>query len=158
MRILLITTCLANIAFAFGTLPWLPESVGFMYAMKLSIYTVIMTVPPLCTRWIMAIPLFQFGTPNRNYWYNEANRSQTIRRTCFCCDSIGVWGLLSCLFVQWEFFLACQRIPKAMSTLNVSLIICVPSIFIIIQLVRFYLSFRLPKENKPKENHEISPF
>jgi uncharacterized membrane protein len=70
MRILLITTCLANIAFAFGTLPWMPERVahhfgldgvpnGFMspltYALVMSIGNIFMGAIILGSSWLTVV-------------------------------------------------------------------------------------------------------
>ena len=167
MRTLLIITFLANIAFAFGSLPWQPEKIAVHFsfdgtanrfespivsAISMSIFVGIMaavfigaSAPHLMTRKPELINI-----PNRDYWLNEANRQQTIIRLCSSLGRIGFGVMLLILFSQWELFRANQMVPPVLhSYLFYAIGILVAYIFF--DQVRLYRSFcRLPEDGEPQ--------
>ena len=164
MRTLFIITCLANIVFAFGMLPWMPEKVAIHFgangmpngwaspipnAILLSITTAIMGAGILGCSFLTALCAEHmpehFNIPNRDYWLNEENRPKTIRRICSFTEFIGIGIMLFFLFVQWEIFWANQKVPVIVSD-NVWVAVVVLFVSLGIETVRLFLAFRLPKE------------
>jgi uncharacterized membrane protein len=162
MRILLIATCLANIAFAFGSLPWMPNPMASHFdlrgtpdgfaspmanAILMSTTLVVMGTIIFSVSWLMTItPPKYFNIPNREYWLNEENRPQTIRRICSCTELMGVWTMLFFLLMQWELFQANQTVPPKLLGNNVYIGCGVLLLLITVDTVRLFLAFRLPKE------------
>jgi uncharacterized membrane protein len=165
MRILLITTCLANIAFAFGTLPWMPERVaihfdsngvpnGFMSptttALLLSFIVGFVGVTILGCSLLGAMIAKHmpehFNIPNREYWLNEENRPKTVRRMCSYVESVGVVTMLVILQVQWEIFKANQMVPPKLEGNNLHIVTGVLLGVIAVYTVYLHWSYRLPKE------------
>jgi hypothetical protein len=164
MRILLITTCLANIAFAVGTLPWMPETIvttwgldgkpsGIMspitYALVMSIGGVFVGAIILVCSLIIATGAEHYpesiNIPNREYWLNEENRPKTARRLCSSAEFIGVASMLFMLLCEWEIFKANQMVPPKMDN-NVHIGAGILLVIIAIDTVYMLWSFRLPKE------------
>ena len=168
MRTLLIITFLANIAFAFGSLPWQPNPVAVHFsfdgtanrfespivsAISMSIFVGIIAavfigasalVPMYATRMPERVNI-----PNRYYWLNEENRPQTIRRFCFSVERIGIGMMLFILFLQWEIFQANRTVsPLIFRDYLLYLFVA----YIIFDQVRLYRSFcRLPEDDEPQE-------
>ena len=166
MRILFIITCLANIAFAFGTLPWMPEKVAIHFdangmpngwaspianAILMSLITVIVGATVLGCSFLTAFCAEHmpehFNIPNRDYWLNEENRPQTIRRVCSYTELVGIGSMFFMLFIQWDIFRANQVDPVILSD-NVWIACGVLFILLTIETVRLYLAFRLQKGNE----------
>ena len=163
MRILLIITCLANIAFAFGSLPWLPDQVAphfnsdgmptrlehpIVPAVIMSVVVVFTGATILGASWLMTIcPPYSFNIPNRDYWLSEENRPKTILRIRYSIELIGVGTMLFFLLLQWKVFQANQTVPPKLDGNNIWVGACVLLIVITVDTVRLLLSFRLPKEN-----------
>ena len=165
MRILLITTCLANIAFAFGSLPWMPERMAVHFATDGSVnrfdspivYAVIMSVVAcFVTSIIFGISFFtSFSTthmqefvniPHRDYWMNEENRPKTVRRLCYTGELIGLGTLLLILLIQWELVRVNLTVPPRQPSISILMYgIGVLLAVIVFENVRVFLSFRLPK-------------
>jgi uncharacterized membrane protein len=161
MRILFIATCLANIAFAFGSLPWMPNPMAshfdldgtpngaaspMVLAIIISTATVFSGTIFLSTSWLMTIlPSDYFSIPNGDYWLNEENRPQTIRRICSFTELMGVWMMLFILLIQWEIFQANQTVPTKLGN-NVHIASGVFLLTLTVATVRLLLAFRLPKE------------
>ena len=166
MRILLIVTCLANIAFAFGSIPWMPERMAIRFAfdgtpsgfMSPVVSGVMMSVT-VCFVAVIILGVSFFASfvathmpefvnvPNRDYWMSEENRQKTVRRICSHAELIGVSTMLFILLVQWELFNANQMVPPKLEGSNVHIAVGVLLAVIAIDTVRMLLSFRLPKEN-----------
>ena len=162
MRILFIITCLANIAFALGSLPWMPSPMaihfgldgtpnGFAhpitYAMSMSIFVGIVAVLfPSISLVTARTPSSWINIPNRNYWLNEENRPKTLRRLCSSIELCGIAMMLVLLFMQWEFLRASQKVPPKLNNGFFWFGICLLLVFITIEHVRLYLSFRLPTD------------
>ena len=165
MRILLIITCLANIAFAFGSLPWMPNPMAvrlasdgtpmafvenpIKHAMLVSISVGIMATVFL---YISRIYLFFCPSgmpfmPNRDYWLSEENRPKMILRIHSFFDSGGFGTMLFFVIGQWVFFQANLGAPPTANLIVLFFGISVIPVFIAVVMVRLYLSFRLPKEN-----------
>ena len=104
MRTLLIITFLANIAFAFGSLPWQPDA--FARAVQVSITVSLLTAFALVasSNSFLSMPWTWRGTPNRDYWLNEENRPKAIQRCRFFIGEIGIDTMLFILFFQWAAF------------------------------------------------------
>ena len=167
MRILLIITCLANIAFAFGSLPWMPNPAavhfglggipdGFMvpitFARSVSYSVGMSTGVFICISLLMArTPSSLIYIPNRGYWLNKENRPKTLRRLCSFIELCGIVMMLFFLFMQWEIVQANQRVPPKLNGC-IYLVFCTLPVFIAIAFVRLYLSFRLPKD---KDNYIV---
>jgi len=163
MRILFIITCLANIAFVFGMLPWMPERVAIHFALngtadrfvapmenaiEMSFTIGLLAVFLLGISMSMSImPAFLFNVPNRNYWLNEENRPQTIRQLRSFLDFVGTGFFLFFLFIQWETFQANQKVPVALNMTAFCIGTGIFVVFVLVEIIRFYLSFRLPKES-----------
>ena len=161
MRTLFIIACLANIAFAFGTLPWMPEKVAVHFgihgtpngwdspisnAIMMSIVIGLLAVIFLCMSLSMSIfPSFCYSVPNRNYWLNEENRSQTIRRLRSFIKLSGIVVFLFFLFIQWEIFQANQRVPMTLNMIEIWIGMGIFIVFVLVESIRLHLSFRLPK-------------
>jgi len=162
MRILFIITCLANIAFAFGSLPWMPNPVANHFAAD---GTPNGFMPPIADAILMStivgfiafvllgisflfqlnLPSYCFNMPNRDYWLNEENRPKTMRILSLSIERIGVVTMLWMLYTQWEIFRANQTIPPKLHSeaLYGSTILFV--IIIIFEVVRLFLAFQMPK-------------
>ncbi len=161
IRILLILTCLANIALAFGSLPWLPNPMPVHFsldgtpnqfgspltgAINLSVGSVFMTLFVFFTSWIISVvPVSLINMPNKNYWMNEENRPKTIRRVRAYVEWIGAATLFLLLLTQ------CEVIRVATSISQKGSFAVLLAEFVLVVLLIFgptvYLlwSFRLPK-------------
>ena len=164
MRTLFIITCLANIAFAFSTLPWMPEKVAVHFGLNgapdgwdssISNAIAMSTTVGLLAMIFLSIslsmpimPTFCFNVPNRHYWLNEKKRPQTIRRLRSFLDVTGVGIFLFFLFVQWETFQANQKVPAALNMIEFWTGLGIFFLFIIVESIRLHLVFRLPKEKE----------
>jgi len=161
MRILLIITILANIAFAFGSLLWMPEKIAAHFgpdgnptrfeppivSAVLMSFTVVFTGAILLGSSLMTsiIPPEHWNMPNRDYWLNDENRPQTIRRVCCSLELIGILTMLLILHLQWESFRANLIDPPKLShCIYFGLGIYLAAITF--ETVRLCWSFRLPKE------------
>ena len=163
MRILLIITCLANIAFAFGTLPWMPERVAvrlasdgspiafvgcpIVSAMWSSIAVITMTVAFLVASKFSST-LFADGAPfmpNRNYWLSEENCPKMVLHIRSFCYSGGFATMLFFFVAQLVFFQANMGAPPMANLVVLFLGISAIPIFIVVAMIRLYISFRLPK-------------
>jgi len=166
MRILLITTCLANIAFAFGSLPWMPERMAVHFATDGSVnrfdspivYAVIMSVVACFVTAIMfGVSFFtsfasthmpeSVNIPNRDYWMNEENRTKTIRRLCYPGELIGIGTLLLILLIQWELVRGNLMVPPGQP--NITVLMCGTGVLlavIVFVSIHTYRSFCLPKK------------
>ena len=162
MRILLIITCLANIAFALGSLSWLPNPMAVHFshdgtpdgfasplgnAVLMSLLVGGMGIVFFGLSWFMPIlPNSCFNLPNRDYWFNEENRPKTIRRFSAFLESIGAATMFFFLVLQWEVFQANQTVPPKRLNLDMmfggSIVLIA---FILFESVRLYLAFRLAK-------------
>ena len=163
MRTLFIITCLANIAFAFGTLPWMPEKAAIHFGldgtadrfvtpmesaieMSLTIGLLVVVLLGIPLSMSMSImPDFCVNIPNRKYWLNEKNRPQTIRRLRSFLDFVGIGFCLLFLFIQWENFQANQRVPVELNMTTVWISTGIFVIFVLVESIRLHLVFRLPK-------------
>jgi hypothetical protein len=173
MRILLITTCLASIAFAFGTLPWMPETIvttwgldgkpsGVMspitYALVMSIGSVFVGAIILGCSLLIATGAEHYpesiNIPNREYWLNEENRPKTVRRICASAEFIGVASMLFMLLCEWEIFKANQLVTPIMDNNNVHIGAAVMLGAVTIEIIRLLWSFRLPKAAEEGKNAE----
>ena len=131
MRTLFIITCIANIAFAFGTLPWMPEKVKVYFgagdtphtwissisnAMQMSIIVAIIGTIFLGGSLYMAKTKHKperFFLPYRNYWMNEENRLKTIRRVCFYVEFFGFETMPWCrAIIDTRTALFCKVLAK----------------------------------------------
>ena len=169
MRTLLIITFLANIAFAFGSLPWQPEKIAVHFsldgtagrfespivsAISMSIIVgiaaaVFIGLSALVSRSAHMPELFNM--PNREYWLNDENRPKTIRRICSSIDMIGIGTMLFILFLQWEMFQANQRVPPILRSYMLYAF-GVFVTYIVFDQVRLYRLFcRLPEDGEPQE-------
>jgi len=169
MRILFIIICLANIAFAFGSLPWMPNSMAVHFAadgvpdgwglplvnaLLMSLVVGIMAVSILGTSWLITIaPSYSFNMPNRDYWMSEERRPETIRRIRSFCEWLGVWTMLFFLLIQWQIFQANQTVPP--KPISIGLYVGILLFVIIFETVRSFLSFRLPKEKRQLDESAI---
>ena len=166
MRILLIMTCFVNIAFAFGSLPWMPEHVAKQFAhdgtptsyvpsiasaMLLSVLSGIIAAVffgiSLVMPMIAASMPEKINIPNRDYWLNDENRQKTIRHLCFSIELMGILTMFLFLLVQWELFRANQTIPPKMSSNSVLLVGKLYAVVLVFEIVRLLWSLRLPKES-----------
>ena len=170
MRTLFIITCLANIAFAFGSLPWMPEKVatsmpcprdqnGFASPIALSCAmsgAVVFMGLALIGMTYRSVPntLSKYPHfPNSDYWLNEENRPKTIRRLRSCYYLIGIWVMLCLLSSQWDEFRANQMVSPEFENSGMT-IFCVYAFFVPLGIYPLWimLSFRLPKgKGKGKE-------
>ena len=142
MRTLFIITCIANIAFAFGTLPWMPD------AMLISIIAAHLGAGVLIGSMLTETGLELSYMPNREYYLNEENRPKTIRLYRSFVESIGVGVMLLFLFIQWvigQYFQA--DVPNLVETgvRNLMIGFITFFVFLIVECVRLHLAFRLPK-------------
>jgi uncharacterized membrane protein len=166
MRTFLIVTCLANIAFAFGSLLWMPEKIAVHFALDgtvnrfepphvsailMSVIACFITASILGLSFMMSFIASNspetFKIPNSDYWFNEENRPKTIRRYCSIIESPGVAIMLFLLLVQWELFRINQTVPPEMP--NTEMLMYAGGILlalIVFESVRLFLYFRLPKE------------
>jgi len=151
-----------NIAFAFGSLPWLPDQMAPHFgsdgtptrleppaftAVIMSVIAVFIGTTFLGVSWLMTVaPSDSFNLPNRDYWLNKENRPKTIRRICSVVEFMGTAAMLFMLFVQWELFRANQTVPPKLEGVYVLFGICVFLIFVTIGTTRLYLSFRNTKD------------
>ena len=160
MRTLFIITCLANIVFAFGTLPWMPEKVAIhfgpdktpnewvsplIYAILASTLVGVLGAAFFGLSSIPFTSTTSYGTPNRDYWLKEENRPKVIQRLRFYFLSIGIGVLLVLLSYQWTIFHYNRTLPPYF---DASVPFCCSIIFAVyvpIEIVRSYLFFRLPK-------------
>ena len=130
MRILFIITCLTNLAFAFGSLPWMPNpmaSLNFrfggadglthpiMYAMLMSIFVSIIAAVFLGVSLLITIYPSWCNIPNRGYWLSEEKLPKTIRRLCSSIELYGIAMMLLILSHQWELSQANQKVPPQLS-------------------------------------------
>ena len=113
MRILVtlyILTYLANIAFVFGSLPWLPCMPGCLHcivkALAISnlIALLVMLTLLSSTKWYLSLPSSWWGVPNSVYWRREENFPEAMRRYRLYHARIGIAMMLFVLFVQWDAF------------------------------------------------------
>ena len=142
MRTLFIITCLANIAFAFGTLPWMPDAV------LISVIAVHLGTGVLIGSMLTEMGLELSYMPNREYYLNEENRPKTIRLYRSFVESIGMGTMILLLFIQWaigQYFQADVPNLVELGVRNLMIGICVFCAFMIVECMRLYLSFRLPK-------------
>jgi hypothetical protein len=166
---------LANIAFAFGTLPWMPEQIpihpGLMppivYAFLVSFIAVLIGAftllgykfakhfPELCLDGIIHFySLFvkpfskRINMPNSEYWLNEENRPKTVRRFCSYAEFIGVVSMLYLLFLQWEIFKALLTGGAPRQTGNLVIGDAVIWGLPILVTVWMMWLFRMPKEKE----------
>ena len=162
MRILLILTCLANVAFAFGSLSWMPNPManhfdldgtpnGFMSPAKSALVMSIFCVlgGGICLGISLLTPIIPtecINMPNRDHWLNEENRPKTIRRIRSYTELIGIGTMLFFLLLQWEVFQANQTVPPKLLGSNAWFGYGVLLVVLTIETVRFYFTFRLPKE------------
>ena len=157
MRILLIIACLANVAFAFGSLPWLPNPMANHFSLN---GTPNRFEPPLINAVAMCVItgfiVFMvrcfsklstsiYSIPNRDYWLSEYNRPKMIRRLRSFWDSLGFGANLLLLFFQWEMLQANQTIPPHATPFALVYACTALFVFIVVEIIRLYLSFRLPK-------------
>ena len=175
MRIFLFLTCLANIAFAFGSLPWMPERVanhfdlngvpnGFMSpivnALLMSVTTGFMGAIFLGASYLMVflakhMPEF-VNIPNRDYWLNEENRPKTVQRLCANVELMGVATMIFMLFLQWEIFRANQMVPPKLE--GNSTWIGTGILLVVIAIdIWMLLSFRLPKSEPQSQDSAKLP-
>lgn len=168
MRILFIVTFLANIVFAFGSLPWLPNQVavhfdangtpnGFISpvvsAVVMSVTAGFITaimfgISGLTTMTVIHMPEF-VNIPNRDYWLTEENRQKTLRRLRWLTDSIGFLTMLHILFIQWEIFRFNRAVPpKVFNSDMVMYVSIVYLVLLTVVFVRFHMWFRLPKNGE----------
>jgi len=148
MRTLLIIACLASIAFAFGSLPWQPDA--FAFAVLISVFVSLLTALAfvVASMSFLSMPWTWWGTPNRDYWLNEENRPEAIRRCRFFIDKMGVAGMLFILFVQWAPF----QIGREVFLAYRNYILAAFLVIITFEFVRYWYSFyRLPKNSEPQE-------
>jgi len=142
MRILLITACLANIAFAFGSLPWQPNPMANHFSLN---GAPTRFEPPIVTAEAMSVSVGVVA-----YFLVGFSRVKTVRRIHSFFDSLGIMTLLFLLLFQWKIFQANQIVPPHSNSIVVLYGWVIIAVFINIQLGR--LLFRLPKEN-----NEINP-
>ena len=125
MRILLIIACLANVAFAFGSLPWMPNPMVILFdnkvpvefgspigwAIQRSIEAIVIGTVGLCNRWfatwfVWTLPFMPmtYFLPNSTYWvdykwgcftWNCVNEKN--RPQAIRC--FAVWTELSCVAI-----------------------------------------------------------
>jgi hypothetical protein len=155
---------LANIAFAFGTLPWMPERVahGFLPSGEPTVF-----VSPIfyaffwsslaVATWILVLAVSRamrisstkrFCIPNPDYWLNEENRPKTIRRLCSAVERLGIATILLLMLLQWRVFKANQIIPPKINDNNLWVGVLLVVIIITVDIVYMLWSFRLPKEKE----------
>ena len=156
MRTLFIITCLANIAFAFGTLPWMPDRVTYDFVANKSVSPIIYAVFASTLIGVLGTVFFglslipftpatSYGTPNRDYWLKEENRPKANQHTRSYFESGGFGTMLLFLSWQWAIFQANQRVPAELNKIALGLGAGIFVVFIIVILIRFCLAFRLPK-------------
>ena len=163
MRTLFIVTILANIVFAFGSLPWMPEKIAVHFSLD---GTPNRFEPPIVTAMMMSVTVIFTGAiflgisllapimppnlwnmPNRDYWLNDENRPQTIRRVCCSLELMGILTMLLFLLLQWEFVRANLIDPPKLSINILHFGLGIYLATITFETVRLCWSFRLPKES-----------
>ncbi|MDR0328225.1 MAG: DUF1648 domain-containing protein [Planctomycetaceae bacterium] len=163
MRIFFIGTFLANIIFAFGTLPWMQNTMachfnaagqadGFMSpvenAVIMSIIISFVAFMLGCSGLMIKIAFHKpswVNIPNRDYWLNDENRFQTIRRLRLFMDSMGLWIMAIFLFLQYATFSANQIVPPALNSVQLWIVVGTFLMCMFWDTVRLFSSFRLPK-------------
>ena len=96
MRILFILTFLANIAYKFGTSPHFVDAL--FNSILLGMVMVLILV--FSSTWFLSKRGSWWGTPHRDYWLNDDNRSKSISRARWFMAMIGIIAMLFILFVQ----------------------------------------------------------
>ena len=173
MRTLFVITCFANIAFAFGTLPWMPEKVEYSFycdgrygrfildedgryvlrykSVSLLTHAVLMNITIIgvgAIFWGLSLvpftPITSYGTPNRNYWLKEENRPKIFRRARSYCESMGFGVMLVFLSIQWDIFSFNQVTSFHYHTVQDYATLIVIA-FLIVETIRYVLFLRLPK-------------
>jgi len=148
MRTFLIITFLANIAFAFGSLPWQPDAFARAVLVSIAVSLLAVLAFVVSSMSFLSMPWTWWGTPNRDYWLNEENRPEAIRRCRFFIGKTGVAGMLFILFVQWAAF----QIGREVFLAYRNYILAAFFAFLTFELVRYYYSFyRLPEDGEPQE-------
>jgi len=152
---------LANIAFAFGSLPWMPNPTAIHFGMDgtpngfahpitcavfISILSGIMTAVFLGASLFTLVYPTSIGIPNSVYWLSTENYPKTCRRLCFYLESLGIATMLFILFLQWELFRANRIVPPKLYHAYFVFGLFTWLIFINVASVHLYLSFHLPKE------------
>ena len=113
MRILVtlyILTYLANIAFAFGSLLWLPCMpwciecivVALVISHVVALHVILCLF--LSSKWCLSLPSSWWGVPNSIYWRKEENFPEAMRRYRLYIWRTGIAVMLFLLFFQWESF------------------------------------------------------
>ncbi len=164
LRLLFIITCMANIAFAFGSLPWVPNPMTVQYSSDgipamppfvlagfMGVVTIMVAVITLGFSWLMTqdFPTESFCIPNRDYWTSEENRPETVRRLRALIEFLGTIAMLFALFIQWETFRVEAAIPPG-GDLSMGCC-CALAVLIILTIgsfVHLLWIFRLPKSEK----------
>ena len=118
-----------------------------VFAVQISVEVIIMTVTFLVAS-KFASTLFAGGAPfmpNRNYWLSEENRPKMILRLRSFFYSGGFGTMLFIATGQWVFFQANMGAPPTANLVVLYVGISAIPVFIVVEMVRLYLSFRLPK-------------
>jgi hypothetical protein len=143
MRTFFIIACLANIAFAFGSVPWMPDSFDVAVFIGIAVCIVMITLLAVSSKPFLSMPMTWWGTPNRNYWMSEENFSKAIQKSRFYIATIGIVGTLFIPLVQLAHFFQLDIPPHRHFIFSIFIAI------ITFILIRCYLSFyRLPKEQE----------
>ena len=166
MLILFIITCLVNIAFAFGTLPWMPEQIAVhfspdgtvnRYESPFSFVALACILPCIIASFMLGISFMmsfsvmhmpeQFNMPNSDYWINEENRPKTAQRiAAFTIDLFGIGMMLLFLFIHGELVRVNLTVPPGQP--NVEMLCYAPIVLLAVWAFGFvylYLSFHFPK-------------
>jgi hypothetical protein len=129
---------LANIAFAFGTLPWLPNPMTNHFNFMTD-GTPARFEPPL----INAVAIsFLVGFITITISVME----RALKSSIFFLELIGVSAMIFILFFQWLMFLANQTIPPKVNSDAFWHGYIIFVVFFSITSVCLFLSFCLPKE------------
>ena len=161
MRILFIITCLANIAFAFGTLPWMPEKVAvhfypdgtpngweprFPSAMLTSIIAALVGAGILGASLLMEMAAkhlpeqFNKGL-NHDHRLSDEEILKRVRRFCSYLEFIGIAVMLFFLCGNWEIFCANQRVPVTLASSNVNTVGVGLLVFFAIETIHLIWTF-----------------
>ena len=141
MRTIFILTFLANIAYKFGTSPHFVDAL--FNSILLGMVMVLILV--FSSTWFLSKRGSWWGTPHRDYWLNDDNRSKSISQARCYIAMIGIFGMLFILFVQ--------VVPSELVRPYRHFLLGVFFVVIFVHTIWYYWSF----SHLPKEASKIEP-